>query len=424
MTPPYRYPAPRTGTAQDLMRVITKAYEEKLEREGIKLPIKSEAQRRFIEPVIRSVGIGIAGALRLLPAELALSFHEKLFSALAGGRRYEFDAGSPQVRGALELASALERETGKAPALLAAISHPPTMGDLSHLNFELVRHALHALRAVRGRACRPRLVVAIDPFALDTANIYEEGVYAGFMGTYHVGIDRLALGRGQLGPELTTSARWDRMPARLFRTLSRGGEIGMVLSGGVPSTGRVLYAVREWSRRARSLSPLRGSPREALAALRRDRSFARFENVLGEALPLPASAWRRMDAWLMAAAVGLLPDETAQSAATAALAALSVPAADGERLLGELTKDFTRETPARRRLFRVLAGRVLRRRPLVLLPIVHGTAPLGVTTKPAWAVERAEGGLVRVRRAGAPAAAAETMTPERLAETFTEENFA
>jgi len=39
---------------------------------------------------------------------------------------------------------------------------------MAHLNFELVRHATLALRAARGRPCRPRLVVAIDPFALDT----------------------------------------------------------------------------------------------------------------------------------------------------------------------------------------------------------------------------------------------------------------
>ncbi|UPT74365.1 MAG: hypothetical protein M0D55_01050 [Elusimicrobiota bacterium] len=161
------------------------------------------------------------------------------------------------------------------------------MGDLAHLNFELVRHSTLALRAVRGRPCRPRLVVAIDPFALDTITVAEEGVYAGYMGNFHLGIDRLALGRGHPGPAMSPHTRWDRMPLRLFRWLGEGREVGMVLSGGVPATGRVLYGVREWARRARSQSPLRARPAEALARLRAHPAFRKFESAAAAHVPLP-----------------------------------------------------------------------------------------------------------------------------------------
>jgi hypothetical protein len=288
-----------------------------------------------------------------------------------------------------------------------------------------VRHATLALRAARGRPCRPRLVVAIDPFALDTTSIAEEGLYAGFMGTFHLGIDRLALGRGHPGPALTPLAAWAAMPMRLLRALSEGGEIGLVPAGGVPSTSRVLYGVRDWARAARARSPRRGDPLAVERALRADPSFARFERAAAAAataVPPAGRAWRLIDAWLMLAAAGLLPDENVEAAALAVLACLAVPPAERPDLLAELGRDLARETPRRLRLFRLLAGRVARRRPLLMIPIIHGTDPLGVSLGEAWSWEWTSPGRVTARRAGAPEAAVET-TPEAFADRFVQENF-
>ncbi len=406
----YSYPSPRTGTAQDLMRVITKAYEGKIEREGIVLPVKTDGQRTWIEPLARAFGIALAGVMELLPGDAVVAFHDKLFKHLSAPRHYPFDAASKAVVSARALAARLESETGKAPALLAAISHPPVMGDLAHLNFELVRHATLALRALRGRPCKPRLVVAVDPFALDTTSIVEEGLYAGFMGTYHLGIDRLALGRGHPGTVLSPQVRWDRMPLRFLKRLADGGEVGMVLSGGVPATGRVLYGIREWSRRARAAAPSRpGAPPP-------------LPRELEELLPPGGGPWRMLQAWLMAAAAGLVPGETGAGAAAKALDWLGVSGARREELLADLARDLERETPARRRLFRLLAGRVARARPLIVLPVIHRSDPLGVEEREAWSVERASAGRVRVRRAFSPDAI-EEMTDEDLAVRFTTEHF-
>jgi len=416
------YPSARTGTAQDLMRVVTKAYELRLEAESTILPAKPELQRLFLEPFTRAAGILLAGVMEVVPADWTVSFHNKLFRHLSAGREYAFDPGDPGVGAAKALTARLEAETGLAPALLAAISHPPVMGDLAHLNFELVRRAVLVLRAVRARPCRPRLVVAVDPFALDTISVLEEGLYAGFMGSFHLGLDRLALGRGHPGPWMSPQTRWDRMPQRLFRTLAEGREVGMVLSGGIPATGRVLYGAREWSRRARAASPLRAEPARALERLRADASFARFEASAAEHIPLPRGAWRLLDAWLMTSAAGLIPGETAESAANSALACLEIPDTSRVALLAELTSDMARETPSRRRLFRLLVGRVARRRPLILLPVVHATAPLGVSTREAWGVTRVGPGRARVLRAG-DSGPGEEMSADELAERFTQEHF-
>lgn len=418
----YTYPAPRTGTAQDLLRVVTRAYELELARTGTVLPEKSEASRRWIEPAFRGLGVAIAGVMELVPADWTVAFHDWLFTTLAAPRAYPFDPRSPVMVRARALAARLEAETGKAPALVALISHPPVLGDLAHLNFELVRHATLALRAVRGRPCRPRLVVAIDPFALDSTSIIEEGVYAGYMGSFHVGIDRLALGRGHPGPALTPRASWTAMPMRLFATLSGGGEVGMVLSGGIPTTGRVLYGVREWARAARRASPLRTDPAAVEAALDADASYRRFEKVAADHVPLPRSVWRVLDAWLMAACAGLLPDEKAEQAAAAALEALRVPGDLRAGLLADLARDLARETPSRRRLFRIFSGRVARRRPLVMIPVTHSIEPLGVTEGEAWSWEWAGPGRVKARRADAPDLVVET-APEGFADRFVQENF-
>ncbi|HXT00049.1 MAG TPA: hypothetical protein VN915_05205 [Elusimicrobiota bacterium] len=419
------YPSTRTGTAQDLLRVVTRAYELELQRKGIVLPEKSEAARRWVEPLFRGLGVAFAKAMEAVPADWTVAFHDRLFKFLSKPRSYPFDPRNPRVVEARALAGDLERRTGRRPALLALISHPPVLGDLAHLNFELVRHATLALREARGRPCRPRLVVAIDPFALDTTSIAEEGLYAGYMGTFHLGIDRLALGRGHPGPSLTPLAAWAAMPMRLLRCLSEGGEIGLVPAGGVPSTSRVLYGVRDWSRAARERSPLRARPADVEKALRADPAFARFERSAASAVPAAAAEgrpWRLIDAWLMMAAAGLLSDETAEAAALSVLACLAVPPAERPGLLAELARDLSRETPRRLRLFRLLAGRVARRRPLVMIPIAHGVDPLGVSIGEAWSWEWTGPGRVTARRAGDPRTALET-TPEAFGDRYIQENF-
>ncbi len=89
----------------------------------------------------------------------------------------------------------------------------------------------------------------------------EEAEYEGAETVVVIGTSARRLAAiGADAPALTPRASWTAMPMRLFEALSGGGEVGMVLSGGIPTTGRVLYAVREWARGARRASPLRTAP--------------------------------------------------------------------------------------------------------------------------------------------------------------------
>ena len=406
--------------------MVTRACELEIERAGTVLPEKGDQARRWGAAPFRALGVCVAWIIEALPADWALFFHDWA-SARLSGRAYPFDPASPVLMRARALAARVEDETGEAPALLAVISHPPAMGELAHLNFALVAHALRALRVLRGRPCRPRQVVATDPFALDTLSVVGEGFYAGYMGTQHLGIDRMALGRAGAWRLLTPRSSWFSMPWRLLRVLGGGGEVGIVLAGGVPATGRVLYGVREWARRARVASPLRGAPDEVSRVLRGDACFARFERAMASTLHLPRSSGRLVEVWLMAAAAGLVPGETLEAAASAVLACLSVPPGLRSALLCELLKESSRETPTRRRLFRLIADRVSRRRPVVFIPIVHRVDPLGVEVREACSWQAPEHGRargrVRGRRAETPDAVIE-MDSGDFAEKFVEENFA
>ncbi len=423
---PYAHPSPRTGTAQDLLRVVTRAYEIELEKNGLLLPEKTETSRRWVEPFFRLMGIAAAMVMETLPGDWNVAIHDRIYAMLSAPYSYAFEPSLAVVGRAHALAQALEKRTGRAPALLALLSHPPVTGELEHLNFELVRHATHLMRSVRGHPCRPRLVAATDPFALDATSIFGEGFYAGFVGTYHLGIDRLALGRDHLGTALTPQASWTAMPRRLFRVLSRGGEVGLVLSGGIPSTGRVLYGVRDWARRVRHESPHSVDPNEVEARLRADPSFQLFFRLARQAvekISMPNGTWRVFDAWLMAACAGLFPGQDGEQAAVAALSALSIPTERREPLLEELRRDLTHETPTRRRLFRLLANRVGRRRPLLFLPVVHRLAPPGIEIREAWSMETENARRVVTRRADIPEKA-EAMTADEFADRFVQENFA
>jgi hypothetical protein len=416
---PIVYPAPRTGTAQDLFRIVTRAYEIEVARRGDTLPEKPDAQRLWIDPFFRALGIFIAATMEVIPADWAMVFHDKLYAGIAAPFSYAFDPADPAVIGAHALAQSLERATGRPPALLVLASHPPVMGDLAHMNLEMVRWATLALREARGRPCRPRMLVATDSFALDTASIPSEAIYAGFMGTFHFGIDRLSLGRRTMAAAMTPRANWHSMARRLLGALADGEEAALLLGGGVPSTARVLYGAREWVYLALEASPLRSQPAEVARRLIASADCARALAAVDPVPARPSRPWRTLEAWLMIAAAGLIDGQTATSAGAAALEILSVPEERRPALIADLTEATERETPLRRRLFRILAGQV---KSAVVIPIAHRLDPRGLKILPAWSWTSSRRGELIERRAGKTGE--RTVTPDQFAESFVRENFA
>lgn len=423
----YTYPLTKTGTSQDLMTIVARACERRIAREGHELPAKSGLERAVFEAPFNAVGMALRLAVALLPADLSVAFHDWLFRRLAAPRGYAFDASSPELARARTLAAELESESRKAPALVALISHPPVYGELAHMNFELVRQAVLALRQARGRPCRPRLVVAVDFFALDTVSVPVEGLYAGFMGLYHLGLDRLAVGRAWLSRIFVGETHWHRLMHRLLRRLRAGGEVGLVLSGGVPQTTRVLYAAREWAAALRRRAPRRASPNEVLSALRAHEGYRRFED---DGQIVLKSTWRRLEAWAMAAVAGagegtssaehgqLQPE--ARGVLLSCAEALGFGSAEAASAVDELAGELARETPYRPRFFRVLAARLLRCRDVVFVPVRHTMEPLGVRLGEAWAWKAGRGTLEALRADGRRWRG----SPEDFARLFVEENFA
>ena len=417
------------------MSIVARAFEVHHPEEHASLPRKTAGLKFLLEPPFVLLGVALSWLVGLFPAEWFISFHDRVFRALAKPGGYPFDAASPALGRSRELLRLVEAGQARPAALLALISHPPVSGEMRHMNLELVRHAMLALREVRGRPCRPRLVVAVDPFALDTLAVYEEGFYAGFMGSFHLGLDRQASRRGALSRPLLRQAHWSRMPPRLLGLLRRGGEAGMILSGGIPETGRLLYAAREWVGRMRAQSPLRGVPSEILRRARVLPEFKRFEegSPLGESLR--HSPARLLEAWVMEALSGVSGEgepsaetgrlsEPAKRVLRHCLTALDIPRERWEGSLKALSEKFARETPYRFRLFRALAGRVLAAgRPLVFLPVVHRIEDgLGIEVKDAWAWTRLEGGRVRFAVAGSGLLEEEDGV-EEFAERFVRANF-
>ncbi len=408
-----RYPVGRTGTAQDLMGILTGASDRICARDHIVLPHKHPAARLLLEAPFNLCGIFLRWVLELAPADAVLALHDRIYRLLAGGRTYPFDEASPALARAKDQALLLQ-EQGREPALLSMISHPAVLGEMAHLNFELVRHACRALRLVRGRPCRPRLVVAVDPFALDTASLAAEGAYAGFMGLYHLGLDRLAFSRSGHSSCLVAKTAWPNLIWRLLRRLAGGGEAAMAVSGGVPATARVLYTTREWVGRHRRLSARRGQPEKVLSGLRGFADFRKFESDGPHSEDLRSNAWRMVEGWAMSAVAEHLGGEPscaetgvltprARQVLESCLEALDVPSLEQDAALLELSEEFQRETPFRRRLFQIVAGRMLRHgRPVMFLPVVHRDVPrLGVEVKEAWCWLGMTQGVIQARRLGA-----------------------
>lgn len=100
----------------------------------------------------------------------------------------------------------------------------------------------------------------------------------------------------------------------------------------------------------------------------------------------------------MGAAAGLAPDDSA-AVAGRVLEVLAVPQSQRAALRADLELDLRRETPRRLRLFRAL-NRAARARPLVIIPVVHGFEPLGVTVREPWSWQAAGRGRAKAGPAG------------------------
>jgi hypothetical protein len=290
----------------------------------------------------------------------------------------------------------VEKLSGATPAVVCLMSHPPVLPEYLGLNVEMGRQALLALHSLRPEKGHARFVIAVDSYALDMLGAGQEGLYAGFMGTYHLGLDRLMQHRRPLSRWLLGAAAWWRLPWRISRFLSHGGRLALVLSGGVPITARVMYTSREFLWRMRQARDKKISPKEVARRLeRQEDEFARFcqSDMIGPGLR--DKYWRLVEAWMVARLSGIWPpvqpgaeanDDLAEGTLSddharcfwACAAAMGIPEQKFQGLLRDFRTEYARETPYRERFFLFLLHRVLSRgRPIVIFPLAHQLDPTG-----------------------------------------------
>ena len=368
---------PPRGDVSDLLAFLARA--DTRGREAL-LPRKTPFGRLCVEPWFHLLGAAAAAFLEAIPAAADMALQDRLYHSLGGGKpTIPFAPDGAGLREAAALAARAEERTGRRCALLCLESHPPIDSDALYLNLELMRHALKGLNQVRGRPCRPRMVVAVDPFGIDMLRLHREGGYAGFMSRAHLGFDRLPRGRAWTARLLLRHAVWPSIAFRIARSLGAGEEVIMVLGGGMPATARLYYCAREWAGRLCRGGVPGPEFRRRLAESAPE--FAAYLNGV-KAGPLGRSAWRLAESWLLStlcatdafpwAKEGVLPPRSGDAVRAVALAA-GLSEAEAEVAAADLRSEFARETPYRERLFGFLAGRVVRQgTPVLLLPLRWG----------------------------------------------------
>jgi hypothetical protein len=321
-------------------------------RDGVTLPQKPAWFHALAEFPMNVAGFGIGAIAAALPAKLVEGLHMRTLAALAGAGDFPL---APDWNYALEGARSLYArlaDAGSEPAIWVLMSHPPVTTEVSTLNFALTQRAFEAVSFIRGRPTKAKMLVAIDPFAMDATPMWQEGVYPGLMTAMHLALDRTPSLRGPAQKMLLGAARPERLAWRLVRELRGGGDVVMILGGGIELNARIMYPSREFLSRWRKASDKRGASvrkaqREALAMLAAGEPSAAETGTLNEA----AEAALR----LLGRELGF--DEKRVSAD-----------------LDDFRDEFGRKNPYRRRLFRIVASRVVKGgRPVLTLPISHGS---------------------------------------------------
>jgi len=383
------------GTYEDILSIFARSEQRRYVRAGVSPPKKNAFVRWVGEPFLNAVGIGITWYGEMVGASRMISLHDTIMGGLAGKSKGPFNPDLPEFTATRELMAHVEEIFGTAPAVLCLMSHPPVLPESLGLNVEMGRQALLALHSLRPKSGHAKLMIAVDSYALDMLAPMQEGAYAGFMGTYHLGLDRLIHHRRIPSRWLLGGAAWWRLPWRTSRFLSHGGRLAFVLSGGVPITARVVYTAREFLWRLRRGRKQGLSPQEIARRLEREESdFLRFcqSGMIGPGLR--GKYWRLMEAWIVARLTGIWPPNQTESANDelsqgflpekhvrcfqACARAMGYPDDTTQKLVQDFQKEYARETPYRERFFRFLLHRVLSRgRPIILLPLSHQLDPSG-----------------------------------------------
>lgn len=355
---------PHCRNFAELVEILLKLGEVSMEEE----PSKRHWLRPFLGPVFKASGVFIGWFLSRLPEKASYRVHHFAWKKLAGPAFCPFDENSVHLKAAELLHRDLMRFDGREPAILCLNSHPAVTGLDYLLNFELLRQASLAVCRIRGRAMAPKVIAALDPFALQEQPWMLEDIYTGFMGMYHMGLNRMSV---QGGTSYGTAGH------RVIHFLKNRGELVMMIGGGVAETGRLLYSTREflWKMHRLSHIPLKETLRLDDRGVN---AWRCLEGWVFTMLTRPAEAEsspEEKEAPQRHSQMGVIPPDVEESLVTLSRE-LSIPEKIFHRAFSRYKEEFARHTPYRERLFYNLMHRLVNRgTPIMLLTFAHKPHP-------------------------------------------------
>ncbi len=320
------------------------------------------SQRVWVEPVLNVLGDMWGRLMYLLPWAIRKPYVQWVMRKMSG-RPPEINPGVEQcIRQTLELAKSVRQETGQWPALLVVMSHPQTEGPLEWIRFEAMRQGilvadayLETIQPHRLFRTHPKLLLAIDPFALDTVSAPVAGFYGGWMRRIYLAYDRQPSTQSWIQKRVFLRySHFAHIGWKLLRHLRSDIPVLMAFGGGLPTNARLLYAAREFVQR---LTPQKWKVTKRAAQIELMRLLMQQVNGVWppESGEIPVSVQSQIEKQMLT--WGLTPEESRDS-------------------LQHLVEEFRLPVPYRERLLRVLRSRLVNRgKPLILLPVSHAATP-------------------------------------------------
>jgi hypothetical protein len=374
-----------------LVEVLVQADFLQRKAAGVRLSHYPRWRRVWVEPFFNLLGLLFGQGMQLLPWRLRrpldLWFLRHLSHHAPAPNRELTD----RTEQSLALAQRLKSQTDAWPAVLLFAAHPPTVGPLEWLRFEVLRQAMEladslveAAKPSRAYRQHPQCLLGIDPYALDTLSMPAAGFYQGWMHRIYLAWDRQSAGQSWLQSHvLLRGTGYARIADRLLRRLKGGIPVLMALGGGLPQNARLLYASREFVKRLRVRRwPY---PRTAVA-----------QKLMYLLMEREAGVWP--------CATGEIPEATLQRVG-ALLRELGLDAGQIEPALQGFREEFRQPVPYRERLWRFLLRRLVRAgQPLLWIAVAYREeAPFIRISEPWGCVWDSAKGFQWFRGATAPA---------------------
>lgn len=338
---------------EQIIETIHQYYADPLHPNRIRRLRSRWGWRWLVEPLLNGFGRAMGWGVRAGGLPTVETFHAWVFARLTHRPPQALNPASHRaMTAAAQLARRLHVEGTAQPCLLILTSHPRALDPPGHLLYELYRQAFalnRRLGEVLSARSYPRIVLAVDSFALEGVPPITAAVYAGLVHSLHICLDRQPSQQSwwQRVWGLRGGEAWSAGFRLLHRVQQLGGAAALAWGGAEPQNARLLYTARE------------------------------FINRIGRQYHLPPKRRQALLIRTVTLLVGQASDQGNLSAAQqhmfqTLLQEEGIPVSQVVRLADAFSQEFQRATPYRERLMDTVVARLLHRnRTVLLIPVRH-----------------------------------------------------